>query len=96
MMKYMPVALAFGLLSSQATAQYPMVDQLAAKIVAKYQSATCEQLAAERSAPADPQKAAMKDRAGALLQSDAGARLEFVNKVAPTVVNKMIECGLIP
>lgn len=90
---------AFTLAGAQATAQqpsYPIADQLAAKLVAKYNTASCSQLAAERKAPASAQKDAMKDRVGGMLRGDAGMRADFVNKVAPTIVNKMIVCGFIP
>jgi len=75
---------------------YPIADQLAAKLVAKYNSASCADLAAERAAPASAQKDAIKDRVGGMLRSDPGMRADFVNKVAPTLVNKMIVCGFIP
>jgi hypothetical protein len=75
---------------------YPIADQLAAKLVAKYNSSSCADLAAERAAPASAQKSAMEARVAGLLQGDAGMRANFVNKVAPTIVNKMIVCGFIP
>jgi len=87
------------LVGAQASAQqpsYPIADQLAAKLVAKYNTSSCADLAAERAAPASAQKDAMKDRVGNMLQGDAGMRADFVNKVAPTIVNKMIVCGFIP
>jgi len=89
-------AFALVLPSAAAMGQYPVVDQVAAALVQKYNSATCAQLAAERQAAAGAPESPMKQRAGALLQQDAGARAAFVNKVAPTVVNKMIVCGFIP
>lgn len=88
------------LLASSAQAQgspsYPMLDAVAAKLVQKYNGATCADLAAERAAPASAQKEAMKDRAGDALRNDPAMRADFVNKVAPTIVNKMIVCGFIP
>jgi hypothetical protein len=89
---------AFILGGAQASAQssYPIADQVAAKVVAKYNTASCSALAAERQAPASAQKDAMKARVGGMLRGDAGMRADFVNKVAPTIVNKMIVCGFIP
>lgn len=90
---------AFILVGAQASAQqpsYPIADQLAAKLVAKYNTASCSALAAERQAPASAQKDAMKDRVSGMLRGDPGMRADFVNKVAPTIVNKMIVCGFIP
>lgn len=84
------------LTSAQGAASYPIADGLAAKLVQKYNSATCADLAADRAAPASAQKDAMKDRVAAALRSDPAMRADFVNKVAPTIVNKMIVCGFIP
>jgi hypothetical protein len=81
---------------AQAASSYPVADALAAKLVQKYNSATCADLAAERAAPASAQKDAMKDRVGGALRGDPAMRADFVNKVAPTIVNKMIVCGFIP
>lgn len=91
-----PVLMLAGSGASAQQPSYPIADQLAAKLVAKYNSASCADLAAERAAPASAQKDAMKARVGGMLQSDAGMRADFVNKVAPTIVNKMIVCGVIP
>jgi hypothetical protein len=90
----------FLLLASVAQApaapSYPLLDAVAARLVQKYNSATCADLAKERQAPASAQKEAMKDRAGDALRNDPAMRANFVNKVAPTVVNKMVVCGFIP
>jgi len=76
--------------------QHPMLDAAATRLVQKYQSSSCQQLAAERQAPASPQKEAMKQRAGQYLREDAQARQEFVARVAAPIVDKMIVCGFIP
>jgi hypothetical protein len=96
MIRSFVVASAILLSSAPAVAQYPIVDQAAASIVQKYNNSSCADLAAERLAAASAPTNPMKQRAGLMLQQDAGARAEFVNKVAPTVVNKMIVCGFIP
>jgi hypothetical protein len=79
-----------------AYAQSPIVDAVANKVVQKYQSSSCEQLAAERQAPKTAAKAAAEQRAGQLLRQDAQARAAFVAKVAAPVVDKMIVCGFVP
>jgi hypothetical protein len=96
MTRFAIAAFALVLPGTAAMAQYPISDQVAASIVQKYNSATCAQLAAERQAAASAPKSPMKQRAGAMLQQDAAMRADFVNKVAPTIVNKMIVCGFIP
>ena len=80
----------------QAPSQYPVVDQVAAKIIQEYRSSSCAQLAAERNALPNAQKAAMKDKVGMSLRNDPAMRVVLVNKVAPTVVDKMIVCGFLP
>jgi hypothetical protein len=79
-----------------AYAQSPMVEAVANKVVQKYRSESCEQLAAERQAPKSAQKEAAAQRAGQLLREDPQARAAFVNTVATTIVDKMIVCGFVP
>ena len=79
-----------------AHAQTPVVDAVASRVVQKYQSETCDQLAAERAAPKSAQKEAALQRAGQLLREDAQARAAFVAKVAGPIVDKMIVCGFVP
>lgn len=88
--------LAFAPIGAPAQGQYPLVDAAAARLVQKYQSSSCEQLAAERQAPKPPQKEAMKERVGALLRQNPQVRMEFVSKVAAPIADKMIVCGFIP
>ncbi len=77
-----------------ANAQFPVLDEIAAKVVQKYQSSTCEQLWIQKSQkkpPTDKEKNLI-----AILQQNPQMRTEFINKVAAPVVNKMFECGMIP
>jgi hypothetical protein len=76
--------------------QYPMLDQVAAKVVQKYQTSSCQQLAAERGQPPSGQRAAMEERVVRLLHEDAGMRQEFLNRVAAPIANKLFECNMIP
>src|SRR5215469_9402919 len=89
-------ALSLAAAASVAWSQTPVVDAVANKVVQKYQSESCDQLAAERQAPKSAQKEAVEQRAGQLLREDAQARSAFVNKVAAPIVDKMIVCGFIP
>jgi hypothetical protein len=87
--------LALGLLYvSGASAQYPVVDAIANKIIQKYQTSTCEQLWVKKEEKAPP--SAAEQRAIAILKSDPQMRTEFINKIAAPVANKMFECGMIP
>jgi hypothetical protein len=90
------VGLAFAPVGAPAQGQYPLVDAAAARLVQKYQTSSCEQLAAERLAPKPPQREAMMQRVGQLLRQDPQVRMEFVSKVAAPIADKMIVCGFIP
>jgi hypothetical protein len=81
-----------ALASGLALAQYPILDTLAGKTIAKYQSATCEQLWEARGKPKSPEE----QKAIELLRSDPQRRTYFLNKIAGPVANKMFECGMIP
>lgn len=90
-----PLAIALAV-QTQPASQYPVLDRVATAIVQKYQTSSCQQLAAAKQAPPDAQKEAMKDRIGHQLQQDPAMRAALVNKVAAPVVDKMILCGFVP
>ena len=72
--------------------QYPMLDMVAQKVIARYQQSTCEQLWEARGKPKPPQEQELLQ----ILQGDPQMRTVFINEVAGPVANKMFECGLIP
>jgi hypothetical protein len=74
--------------------QYPLMDDVAHKIVQKYQSSTCEQLWVRKSAHAPPTME--ETRVVTFLHDDADMRTAFMKIVAPPVVTKLFDCGLIP
>jgi len=76
--------------------QYPLLDRLAEKVVAHYQSSSCPQLAEERAHPPGGQRAEMEQRLVTLLHEDPAARQEFLGHVAVPIANKLFECGMIP
>jgi hypothetical protein len=91
---YLSVA-ALGLLYvAFATAQHPMLDSVANKVVAKYQSSTCQQLMQQKAQNTPPSPGEQK--AMELLRTDPQMRHEFVGIVADQVVDKLIQCGMIP
>jgi len=75
---------------------FPVLDQVAAKVVQKYQQATCEQLWQERAQKGKKPESPMEQRALEMLKSDSQMRAAFINKVAAPIANKMFECGMIP
>jgi hypothetical protein len=79
---------------AQAQGQFPIMDQIANKVVQKYSNSTCEQLVEAKVQHAPPSME--EQRAIALLKSDPQMRAAFIKKVAPPIANKMFDCGLIP
>jgi len=77
-----------------AAAQHPVLDAVANKVVQKYQSSTCEQLMLQKAQRQPP--TAAEQKAMEMLRSDPQMRHEFVGIVADTVVDKLIQCGMIP
>jgi hypothetical protein len=90
-----PWIIVLGLLYvTVATAQHPILDAVANKVVAKYQSSTCQQLMMQKAQKQPP--SAGEQKAMELLRTDPQMRHEFVGIVADQVVDKLIQCGMIP
>ena len=79
-----------------ASAQHPILDMVANKVVQKYQNASCEQLWQERAEQQGKPKPAQEQEMIQLMQSDPQLRAEFLNIVAAPIANKMFQCGMIP
>jgi hypothetical protein len=77
-----------------AAAQHPVLDAVANKVVAKYQSSSCEQLMQQKAEKKPP--SAGEQKAMEMLRTDPAMRHEFVGIVADQVVDKLIQCGMIP
>lgn len=84
----LPVLLFAGV----SSAQYPILDKVANKVIQKYQNSSCEQLSQERGQP----KSQREQEAVNFLRSDPQMRQMFIDRVAPPIANKMFECGMIP
>jgi hypothetical protein len=78
----------------QGQSQHPLVDKLAAKVVQKYQSSSCEQLRMEKATKQAPSP--QEQKIIEFLKGDAQTRTIFINQVAAPIANKMFECGMIP
>jgi hypothetical protein len=75
-----------------ASAQGMLLDFAADKVIKKYQTATCDELKAQKKEPpTDKEKQAIE-----FLRNDSQARISFINKIAAPVLNKMFDCGMIP
>ena len=78
--------------AAAASAQGMLLDFAADKVIKKYQTATCDELKAQRKEPpTDKEKEAIE-----YLRGDSQARIFFINKIAAPVLNKMFDCGMIP
>jgi hypothetical protein len=85
-----------GLPPPGAPSQEPVMDQVAARVIAHYQNSSCETLALERSQPPIGQRAEMRQRALQVLRDDSQLRTQFLDRVAAPIANKLFECDLIP
>jgi hypothetical protein len=77
-----------------AVAQHPVLDAVANKVVQKYQTSTCQQLMQAKAQNKPP--SAGEQKAMEMLRTDPAMRHEFVGIVADQVVDKLIQCGMIP
>jgi hypothetical protein len=87
------LALAAAVLwSGAASAQYPVLDMVAQRVIEKYQSMTCEQLWEQKGQPKSPRE----QEAIQMLRNDPQMATAFLNQVAAPIANKMFQCGMIP
>jgi hypothetical protein len=75
-----------------ASAQGMLLDFAADKVITKYQTASCDDLKAQRKEP----PTAKEKEAIEYLRNDSQARIFFINKIAAPVLNEMFDCGMIP
>ena len=76
--------------------QYPLMDKVVQKVIQKYQTSSCAQLAQEKSQPKTGNQAQMQDRAVEMMRNDPAMRAAFINQVAAPIANRLFECGMIP
>jgi hypothetical protein len=81
---------------SASAQDYPIMEKVVQKVLEKYQTSSCEQLAAEKSQPPTGKKAQIQDRAVDMMHKDPQMRTAFINQVAAPIANKLFECGMIP
>ena len=80
------------IVAGAASAQGMLLDAAADKVIKKYQTASCDELKAQKKdPPSDKEKQAIE-----FLRNDSQARIAFINKIAAPVLNKMFDCGMIP
>jgi hypothetical protein len=81
---------------ARAQESFPIMEKIAQKVIEKYQTSSCQQLAQQKSQPPTGQKAQMEQRAIQTLRNDPQMRTAFLNRVAAPIANKLFECGMIP
>jgi hypothetical protein len=79
---------------AQAQGQYPIMNDIANKVIQKYQNSSCEQLWVQKSTHAPPTME--EQRVIGFLRSDQQMRAAFIGMIAPPIANKMFDCGMIP
>jgi hypothetical protein len=72
--------------------QFPVLDEVADKIVQNFQQSSCEQLWQRKWQP----KSETEQKAVQALREDPRMREEFFRRVAVPIATKMFDCGLIP
>ena len=85
------VFVAAMVVAGAVAAQGMLVEAAANKVIQKYQTASCDELKAQRSEPPSAKEKIALD----LLRDDPKARVAFVNQVAAPVLNKMFDCGIL-
>jgi hypothetical protein len=80
-----------GSAQMRGTMKTRIVDAVANQMVASIQNDSCAEFAAMLKSRKSGSSAA-----GGMMKKDPAARARFVNKVAGPLVNKMIDCDLLP
>jgi hypothetical protein len=86
--------LTLALFLGSASAQYPIMEKVANRVIQKYQSSSCEQLYQTKAQKTPP--GPEEQRAIQLLHEDPQMKAAFINKIAPPIATKMFDCGMIP
>ena len=96
--RFLPaIALAAFATAIPASAQdYPILDDIAQKVIAKYQNATCEQLWQEKAQKQGQARSDREQKAIQMLQQNPDMQAAFFSQVATPIVTKMFQCGMIP
>ena len=77
-------------------ADYPIMEKIADKVVQKYKTSSCQDLAAQKSHPPTGQQAQMEKRVVEMLRQDPKMRAAFLSRVAAPIADKLLMCGMIP
>jgi hypothetical protein len=89
-----PLLLYVGTAAAQGP--YPIMEKVAERVIQKYQTSSCEQVAMQKSHPPAGERAEIEHRVIEMLRNDPQMRTAFLNRVAAPIANKLFECGMIP
>jgi hypothetical protein len=90
------LSLLFHIGIAAAQEPYPIMEKVAERVIQKYQTSSCEQLAMQKSHPPTGERAEIEHRVMEMLRNDPQMRTAFLNRVAAPIANKLFECGMIP
>ena len=90
----LPLLLHLAIAAAQES--YPIMEKVAERVIQKYQTSSCKQLAMQKSRPPTGDRAQIEQRVIELLRNDPQMRTAFLNRVAAPIANKLFECGMIP
>jgi hypothetical protein len=82
--------LAFAVIATGGVAsaqQYPIMDEIAQKVIQKYRNSSCEQLWQQHGQPKSPRE----QEAIQALRNDPQMRAALIERVAAPIANKMFE-----
>jgi hypothetical protein len=90
----LPLLFHIGIAAAQEP--YPIMEKIAERVIQKYQTSSCEQLAIQKGHPPPGEMGQIEHRVIELLRNDPQMRTAFLNRVAAPIANKLFECGMIP
>jgi hypothetical protein len=90
------LALPYVGIAAAQESDYPLMEKIADKVVQKYRTTSCQDLAAQKSHPSTGKQAQMEKRAVEVLHQDPKLRAEFLKRVAAPIADKMFQCVMIP
>ena len=85
LLAFVSLLLHVGLASAQES--FPIMEQVAQKVIEKYQTSSCQALAQQKKQPPTGAKAQMEQRAIQTLRDDPQMRTAFINRVAAPIAN---------
>ncbi|HYX54001.1 MAG TPA: hypothetical protein VE783_11165 [Candidatus Limnocylindrales bacterium] len=90
----LPATALFLFCAAAGSTQYPVLDAIADRVIAKYQNSSCEQLWEKKMSK--PPMSQQEQEMIQFLKNSPQARAAFINRIAGPIANKMFDCDMIP